>query len=230
MESVYVTKPAPGETRRWYDDACGAALGMELVGERWSILIVRELLLGCRRFGELRTGLPGISANILAQRLSGLEAAGIVRRDRLPPPANVQVYELTQWGYQAEEAVLALAKWALRSPLHDHRLPFSAVSLMLSLRMLFVAERAVGMTMAIAFYLGSERYWATLTDGGLAVGRGSITRPTATLFGTPSCFLAPTFGGMPLAAAEAQGAVRVEGDAEAAARFFTLFSLPSKIA
>jgi DNA-binding HxlR family transcriptional regulator len=229
MQSAKVTNAADGATRRWYDDACGAALGMELVGERWSILIVRELLLGSRRFGELRAGLPGISANILTQRLNGLEAAGIVRRDRLPPPPHVQVYELTPWGYQAEEAVLALAKWALRSPLHDHRLPFSAVSLMLSLRMLFVAERAVGMTMAIAFHLGSERYWATLTEGALVVGRGAIAEPDATLFGTPSCFLAPTFGGMPLAEAEAKGAVRVEGDLHAAARFFTLFSLPPRI-
>ena len=88
--------------KRWYDDACGTALAMELVGERWSLLIVRELMFGPRRFGELRAGLTGISANVLTQRLEGLEAANILVKRKLPPPANVQVYALTPWGYEAE--------------------------------------------------------------------------------------------------------------------------------
>ncbi len=85
--------------KRWYDDACGTALAMELVGERWSLLIVRELMFGPRRFGELKKALGGISANVLTKRLEGMEEVGILTRQKLPPPASVQVYGLTPWGY-----------------------------------------------------------------------------------------------------------------------------------
>ena len=94
MESVKVTNAQ----KRWYDDACGTALAMELVGERWSLLIVRELMFGPRRFGEIRAGLPGISANVLTQRLAGMEQVGMLVRRQLPSPASVQVYELTGVG------------------------------------------------------------------------------------------------------------------------------------
>ncbi len=93
-----MTNKSAALDKRWYDDACGTALGLELVGERWSLLIVRELMFGGRRFSELRGSLPGISANILTMRLEGLERIGIVQRRTLPPPASVQIYELTPWG------------------------------------------------------------------------------------------------------------------------------------
>jgi DNA-binding HxlR family transcriptional regulator len=221
---------ASSTAKRWYDDACGAALGMDYVGERWALLLMRELLLGPRRFGELRAGLPGISANVLTQRLAGLEEAGIVQRRRLPAPANIQVYELTEWGYEAEPVVLALARWALRSPAHDPRLPFSPVSLMLSLRMLLVPERAGGMRATIAFHLGEERYGGRLEDGALRVWRGDPADPDATLAGTPSGFLPVVYGGMPLDRGEAAGLLRVGGDREVARRFTGLFKLPEKVA
>src|SRR3546814_8454039 len=90
------------------------AHGLELLGDRWALFIVRELMLGARRFGDLRADLPGISANVLTQRLSELEANGIVVRSKLPPPASVQVYELTEWGYAAEPIVQELGRWAAR--------------------------------------------------------------------------------------------------------------------
>ena len=96
---------------RWYDDACGTALAMQLIGERWSVLIVRELMYGPRRFSGLRTGLPRISANTLTLRLGTLERAGILGRCTLPSPALVQVYELTPWGYRSEAAIMALGRW-----------------------------------------------------------------------------------------------------------------------
>src|ERR1700741_1848337 len=114
---------AEKDRKRWYDDACGTALALELVGERWSLLIVRELMFGGRRFGELKASLPGISANILTQRLEGLEVSGILVRRKLPPPASVQVYELTPWGYDSERAIQELGRWATKSPLHDPTLP-----------------------------------------------------------------------------------------------------------
>lgn len=101
MKSEKVTIPASGPRERVYDDACGTALALEFIGERWSLLIMRELVYGPRRFGEIRANLPGISANVLTQRLESLEAAGIVLRYRLPSPANVQVYDLTDWGRDA---------------------------------------------------------------------------------------------------------------------------------
>ncbi|WP_420142543.1 winged helix-turn-helix transcriptional regulator [Sphingomonas sp.] len=217
-------------SKRWYDDACGAALGMEFVGERWSLLLMRELLLGPRRFNELRAGLPGISANVLTQRLAGLERVGILLRRRLPSPANVQVYELTAWGYESEEVVLALARWALRSPSHDPTLPFSPVSLILSLRMLLVPERADGLHATIGFRLGEEVYGGRLEDRALRVWRGEPDRPDAVFAGQPSHFLPVFYGGMPLAQAEAAGMLQVEGDRAVAARFSTLFALPDKVA
>src|SRR3546814_21061611 len=123
------------ETKRlgkWYDDACGTALALELLGERWSLLIVRELMFGGRRFTDLRAGLPGISAKVLTDRLEGLEQAGVVQSRQLPPPAATQIYALTEWGYQAADANTALGRWAAASPDHDPPLPLSAASLMRS--------------------------------------------------------------------------------------------------
>ena len=90
-----VTRPEAAQAKRRYDDACGTAHGLELIGERWALLVLRELMLGARRFSDLRADLPGISANVLTQRLSELEERGLVRRRKLPPPASVQVYEAT---------------------------------------------------------------------------------------------------------------------------------------
>src|SRR5687768_4246220 len=134
MSLEKVTATLRGEPKRSYDDACGTAHALELIGERWSLLVLRELMLGPRRFSELRGDLPGISANVLTQRLTELEERGLVRRAKLPPPASVQVYEATQWGLEAEPIVQALGRWAARSPRHDPTLPISGVSVLLSFR------------------------------------------------------------------------------------------------
>ena len=116
MKSEKITKSSDDLPRRWYEDACAAAHALDLVGERWALLVMRELIFGPKRFSDLRKGLPGISANVLAQRLEGLEAAGVLRRRRLPPPAATQVYELTEWGRESEPIFQALGRWAARSP------------------------------------------------------------------------------------------------------------------
>eukprot|EP01035_Chromulina_nebulosa_P004945 gene4946-6716_t len=118
-------------------------------------------------------GLPGISANVLTQRLEGLEASGIIERRTLPPPANVQVYALTPWGEECEPVVLGLARWALRSPLHDPRLSFSPTALMLSLKMLLVPERLGDMQCVIGLRLDGENYVARVGDGAITVARGA---------------------------------------------------------
>src|SRR5215213_4713219 len=107
---------------------------MELLGERWAMLVLRELAYGPRRFSELKNDLPGISANVLTQRLSELESRGLVRKTKLPPPASVQVYEATEWGLEAIPVIASFGRWAARSPLHDPTLPMSHVSIIMSLQ------------------------------------------------------------------------------------------------
>src|ERR671925_2448857 len=103
-------------TLRRYGDACGIATALDIVGERWALLLVRELLLGPKRFADLQAGLPGAGPNVLTQRLQELEAAGVIRRRTLPPPAGSRVYELTDWGRELEETVMSLGRWLARSP------------------------------------------------------------------------------------------------------------------
>jgi DNA-binding HxlR family transcriptional regulator/putative sterol carrier protein len=230
MKLENITNTGRAGVKRRYDDACGTALALEFVGERWALLIIRELLLGPRRFGEIRAGLPGLSANVLTQRLAGLEADGIVVREKLPPPANVQVYALTPWGYAAEPVVMAMGRWALRSPRHDPSLPFSRVSLMLALRMMLLPDKAEGWVGRIGFRLGEETYVVQVAHGALAIERGTLVDAEAVFVGEPNDFLPVLFGAMPLAAALAEGRFAVEGDTARAAAFAGLFLLPPKVA
>ncbi|MEO7277325.1 MAG: winged helix-turn-helix transcriptional regulator [Sphingomicrobium sp.] len=211
--------------RRRYEDACGLAHALDLLGERWGMLVLRELAYGGRRFSELKADLPGISANVLAQRLSGLEQRGLVRKVRLAPPLSVQVYEATQWGLEATPLIGALGKWAARSPLHDPTLPMSHVSLMMSLQTLLSGERAQGLDARIGFRLGDVSYVAVLANGRIAVERGEPIDCDVTFSGSPEGIVAAIHGGVLF---EAVG-VEVAGDAELAKRFITLFPLPSKV-
>jgi DNA-binding HxlR family transcriptional regulator len=226
MKSEKITETAP--PRRWYEDACAAAHALDLVGERWALLVMRELIFGPRRFSELRASLPGISANVLTQRLAGLEAAGVVVRRRLPPPAPAQVYALTAWGQESEPIFQALGRWAARSPLHDPTLPFSAASLLLSLRTMLDAGRAGDLAARIGFRLGEERYLARLGEGRIEIAAGPVEGADLVLGGAPAVIAAAIYGGQPLEALEAAGALRIEGDRALAARFLTLFPLPPK--
>lgn len=189
---------------------------------------MRELMLGPKRFGDLRVGLPGVSANVLTQRLEGLEAAGVLKRRRLPPPAGAQVYELTPWGYESEPIFQALGRWAARSPAHDPALPFSAASLMLSLRTMLDPKRARGMAARIGFRLGDESYLSRLAGGRLAIARGALDGADLVFAGTAPVLAGAIYGGQPLKALEAAGALRIEGDRALAERFITLFPLPPK--
>lgn len=217
------------QEKRWYDDACGTAHALELLGERWSLLIVRELMFGPRRFSQLRSGLPGLSANVLTQRLEGLEAAGVLTRRMLPPPASVQVYELTPWGYEAEPAIQALGRWAVRSPRHDASLPLSAASLMMSFRTMVDRSRAAERPMTIGFLLDPDVFLVRVGADGVEVRREEFEDPDVTLHGSPRGIAAVAYGGMPLTDAEAAGLIKVSGNRSAAEWFATLFRLPPKV-
>lgn len=226
MHSQKLTRESCGRDR-WYDDACGTALALEFVGERWSLLIMRELLLGPRRFGEIRAALPGLSANILTQRLAGLEQSGIVVRRA--GGGKVQLYALTAWGLECEPIIMAMGRWALRSPAHDPTLAFSPSALVLSLRMLVQADRADDWAARIGIVADGERFVCRLENGELHVARGEVAGTQAQLTGRSSAFLPVVYGAMPIIAAERSGLLIVEGDRTVAERFVTLFSLPSKV-
>jgi DNA-binding HxlR family transcriptional regulator len=199
------------------------AHALELLGERWAMLVLRELAYGPRRFSELKGDLPGISANVLTQRLTELEARGLVRKTRLPPPASVQVYEATEWGLEAIPVIASLGRWAARSPLHDPTLPMSHVSFMMSLQTLFSPAAAKEMEARVGFRFGDIGYVATLRDGGLGVERREPDACDVIFTGTPTELAAAIHGGLGLET------IGVEGDMALAKRFITLFPLPPKI-
>ena len=202
---------------------------MELIGERWSLLVVRELMLGGRRFSELRKALNGISAKVLTERLESLERAGAVTRRMLPPPANVQVYELTEWGYLAEPAIQELGRWAATSPRHDPTLPLSPVSLMLSFRTMLDKVRAKEFDATIGFDIAGESYRAELKDGRLPIRRDDIGDAQVTFRAPAAPLLAAVFyGKVPPEELAGQG-VRIDGDRKLAERFVDLFHLPAKV-
>ncbi|MGZ8370968.1 MAG: winged helix-turn-helix transcriptional regulator, partial [Caulobacteraceae bacterium] len=184
MKSEKIT-PQSESTRRRYDDACGAAHALDLVGERWALLVMRELMLGPKRFSDLRADLPGISANVLTQRLEGLEAAGVLVKRKLPPPASVQVYELTPWGYESEPIFQVLGRWAARSPSHDPTLPLSAASLMLSFRTMFDSSIAPGFEARVGFRLGRESYLVRIENGEVHAARDTLEDAQAIFTGPP---------------------------------------------
>jgi len=219
-----ITIPWKSEEKRRFDDACGLAHAMELLGERWAMLVLRELAYGPRRFSELKADLQGISANVLTQRLSELEARGLVRKTKLPPPASVQVYEATGWGLEAIPVIASLGRWAARSPLHNPALRMSHVSVVMSLQTLISAERAEGLDARVGFRFGDTNYVVMVHDGVLDVARGDGGPCDVTFIGSPTDVAGVIHGGAPL------DTIRVEGDLALADRFRTLFPLPEKVA
>jgi DNA-binding HxlR family transcriptional regulator len=217
------TKLDKNEEKRWYEDACGVAHALELIGERWAPLVLRELMFGPRRFSELRADLPGISANVLTQRLTELERRGLVRKTQLPPPASVQVYEATDWGLEAAPAIRALGKWAARSPRHDPGLFVSAVSIMMSMQTMFDATRAMDLEGRVGFRFGGAGYVAEIRDGRFEARREQPDEVDVLFTGEPGQIAGVLYGGAPIETAD------VRGDLELAKRFVTLFPLPPKV-
>ena len=224
MQLENVTKRPKSETKRTYDDACGLAHALDLVGERWAMLILRELAFGGRRFSELRADLPGISANVLTQRLAELEERGLVRKLRLAPPASVQVYEATDWALEVAPLIGRLGKWAARSPRHDPTLPLSHASIMMSMQVMIDAALAGDLRGRFGFRFGEVSYVAELRDGNIAVERGPLIDSDVRFSGTPEDVAAVIYGGAPIET------LSPEGDLDLARRYVTIFPLPDKVA
>ncbi len=228
MKLQKITKKSSGIPGRSYDDACGTAHALDLVGERWALLVMRELCLGPKRFNDLRASLPGISANVLTQRLDGLERVGLLIKYKLPPPASAQVYELTQWGYEIAPILQEFGRWAARSPLHDPTRPVSTVSIMMSMRTMIDAERAEGLDARIGFVLDGESFLGRLAGGKLEIARGKADGADVIFTGTARYLAAAIYGGMPLDTLAAKGWLTIEGDRALAEKYVTLFVLPEK--
>ena len=223
MKLQKLTTMRKGEEKRRYDDACGLAHALELLGERWAMLVMRELAYGPRRFSELKADLQGISANVLTQRLTELEQRGLVRKVKLPPPASVQVYEATEWGLEAVPVIASLGRWAARSPCHDPNQPMSHVSVIMSLQTLLSPVLAEGLNARVGFRFGDASYVTTLHDGRLDVERGEGCYCDLEFAGAPTAVAGVIHGGAPFATIE------IKGDMELAKRFVTLFPLPPKV-
>jgi DNA-binding HxlR family transcriptional regulator len=213
-------------TTRTYDDGCAAAHALDLVGERWALLVVRELLLGPKRFTDLRSGLPHASPNVLAQRLRDLEAAGVVRRGKLPPPAASKIYELTEWGRDLEPVIIALGRWGVRSPTKPPDAELGVDSLILSFRTMFDPGRAEGLDASYEFRLGEDRFRAEVADGRLEIERGTAADSDATVEADAGTLAALVYDNLELDDALSSGDLRIKGDREAVERFLALFPLP----
>jgi DNA-binding HxlR family transcriptional regulator len=212
---------------RTYGEGCAAAHALDLVGERWALLVVRELVLGPKRFTDLRAGIAHASPNVLAQRLRELEQAGVVRRRKLPPPAASWVYELTEWGAELEPVIMQLGRWGARSPLRPRDAGMSVDSLILALRTMFDPDAAGSLGARIELRLGEERFCAEVRDGRFfELERGSVEGPDASIEADPGTLAALIFEGGSLSAALRRGAVSIEGDRRVVTRFLRLFPLP----
>ncbi len=217
-------------TMRTYDDGCAAAHALDLVGERWALLVVRELLLGPKRFTDLRAGIPKASPNVLSQRLRELEGEGVVRRRKLPPPAASKVYELTEWGLELEPVIVRLGRWGARSPSKPHDAELGVDSLILSFRTMFDPEVAEGVNASYELRFGEDRFRAEVADGRFEAERGPADHPDAIVEADSSTLASLVYAGRDLAEALRSGDMRIEGDKAAVERFLGLFPLPAPAA
>lgn len=203
------------------------AHALDLVGERWALLIVRELLLGPKRFTDLRAGLAAVSPDMLAQRLRELTEAGVVHQRTLPPPAASQVYELTDWGADLEPVIIALGRWGSRSVSLNPAADSSPDSLALSLRALFNPQAAQGFSATLALQVADGTYRVVVDDGRLQVSRGDSAAPAATLITDRTTLAGLLYGGQSLDGAMQAGAATLSGERAVVDRFLRLFPLPT---
>ena len=215
--------------KRNYDDGCAAAHALDLVGERWALLVVRELMFGAKRFSDLKADLRTITPNMLTQRLEDLSAAGIVVRRRLPPPAASWVYELTPWGRDLEPVLKELGRWAARSPALPQGRPISAASVILSMRTLFDARKAGRAPLALSIVLNDVPYDATVRDGALWVGPSDAAAQVGARIETsPQVLDALLFEDADLEKLVAERQVMIDGDRGAVLAFLACFALPKQ--
>lgn len=215
-------------TTRSYNQFCGLAYALDIVGERWTLLIVRELIVGPRRFKDLMDGLPGISSNLLSERLKNLDQQGMISRRVLPPPAGSTVYELTAMGQALEPMLLELGKWGSQFA------PASAGdttvlhlgSYALTLKTFFRPEQAQGMHTTFELHVGNEVLQARIENGEMHVQQGESRKADAIFHSDMESFLGLLRGQLQPDEAIAEGVIQVKGDPDALHRFLNICGIP----
>lgn len=211
---------------RSYDDPCGTARALDAIGERWALLVVRELMFGPKRFTDLNRGLAAMSQNVLSQRLRDLEEAGVVRQRKLGPPAGIRVYELTGRGRELEPVLIALGRWGSRTPLGATTAELSIDALMLALKTTFAPGIAGDLRAAYQLRIGDDRFHAKIAEGRLELARGEIGDPDAVIEADVPTLRALVFARRPLADAVHAGEAVIEGDRRAAEHLLRCFPRP----
>ena len=196
---------------RSYGDQCGVARSLDVIGERWALLIVRELLLGPKRFNDLLAGLDGASPNVISQRLRELTGSGVVRQRDLGPPARVRVYELTDWGRELEPVVLHLGQWGTRAPLPEGA-RWGLDSLLLALQA--TADPLV-VNGRYELRVGTDVFTVDGTSGSVRMRRGTADRPDAALTTDVDALHAVALGKRSIAETAESGDLRLDGDPQA---------------
>ncbi|MGZ3504775.1 MAG: winged helix-turn-helix transcriptional regulator [Vulcanimicrobiaceae bacterium] len=210
---------------RAYGQFCGLARAIEIVGERWAVLIIRDLLVGPKRFTDLHHGLPKIPTNVLTARLKELEAAGVVRRRVLPRPAGSVIYELTEYGMELEDVVVGLGRWGAK--LLDEPRPGEIItvdSITMAMRSTFHPEAARGLHAGYELHFGDIVIHASVDDGKLEAGAGPLPAPDLIIEAGPAIkdLMAGAIG--PTEAVE-NGVVRLTGNADLLTRFAEIFRI-----
>ena len=215
-------------TNRSYQQYCGLAYALDIVGERWTLLIVRELVPGPRRFKDLLDGLPGISTNLLAERLKTLAEQGLLTQRTLPPPAGSAVYELTPLGRSLEPMLLELGRWGSQfvPPTWDNATLLRLGSYALTFKTFFRPELAKGVAETYELRVGGESLQVRVKDGQIDVRQGQVYQPDAIIHTNMSTFMQLLPGDLSPQAALAQGLVCIEGDLAALTRLLQMCGLP----
>ena len=210
-------------SRRTYDQYCAIARALDVVGERWTLLVVRELLTGPKRFKDLLDGLPGIGTTLLTGRLKDLEGHGVVRRATLPPPAGSRVYELTDLGRSLEPVIMALSRWGLRllgAPRQEDDLQPGWA--MVALRSTIKPPAAGRTRETYEFRVDDEVFHVRAEGDDAKIRQGPAADPDLIVDGDAETFFGVAAGRLSPAEAVGTGAIRVEGDREALARCLTM--------
>lgn len=212
---------------RTYADRCGAARALDVVGERWALLVIRELFLGPKRFTDLQAGLPRVSPDVLTQRLRELTEAGVISRHKLPAPASSWVYDLTDWGRELESIVTSLGRWGSRAPVPEGQTTIGVDSIILGLRTCFSPEQAGGLTATYALTLAGAPFRVSIADGALTVGRGQVDRPDAAIDTDPATLEGLLWNGRRPQSALRARELTFDGDRALLERFLELFPNPA---
>jgi len=208
---------------RRYGQFCGVTRALEIVGERWALLIIRDLLVSPKRFTDLRQGLPRIPTNILSTRLKELEEAGVVRRRVLPRPSGAVVYELTEYGQELDEIVMALGRWGaqrLGEPGPEDIV--TEDSMIMAMRSTFHPEAAVGRNVRYQLNLGQIMIHMDIDNGDLRVGSGEAENRDIVIEAGPA-IKALMAGEITPDEALAEGSVKVTGDPDLLKQFAETF-------